>query len=65
MPDNVPRIDPRDAMAAVRNGALLVCAYEDPAAFLRLKLAGAISIQDFRKMSGGLPKDREIIFYCN
>jgi rhodanese-related sulfurtransferase len=44
--------------------ALLVCAYEDASKCDRIKLEGAISLQDLRKIEDSLPKDREIIFYC-
>lgn len=60
----IPRIAPLDAAAAVEKGALLVCAYEDEAAYARMNLKGSISIQEFRKLRPMLDKDREIIFYC-
>ena len=61
----VARITPQQAHARVSAGqALLVCAYEDPARFIGLRLEGAISIQEFRARRSVLPRDQEIIFYC-
>lgn len=60
----IPRIDPSDAMEALKNGALLVCAYEEPEKYARVNLKGSIPLQEFRKIRGKLDKDREIIFYC-
>ena len=44
--------------------ALLVCAYEDESKCGRIKLEGAISLAEFQRLAGSLPKDKEIIFYC-
>ena len=61
----VARITPQEAHPRVVAGqALLVCAYEDPARFARIRLEGAISIQEFRARRASLPRDQEIIFYC-
>ena len=62
----VARITPQQAHTRVSAGqALLVCAYEDPARFAKLRLEGAISIQEFRARRSTLPRDQEIIFYCS
>ena len=62
----VARITPQEAHARVSAGrALLVCAYEDPARFVELRLEGAISIHEFRARRDSLPRDQEIIFYCS
>jgi len=61
----VARITPQEAYARVSEaGALLVCAYEDPARFAENRLDGAISIHAFRARRDTLPRDQEIIFYC-
>ena len=44
--------------------ALLVCAYEDESKCARIKLEGAISLQEFQARADSLPTDQEIIFYC-
>jgi len=60
------RVTPQEAHARVSSGqALLVCAYDDPTRFAELRLEGAISIQEFRARRGALPRDHEIIFYCD
>jgi hypothetical protein len=62
----VARITPQEAQPRVSAGrALLVCAYEDPARFAKFRLDGAISIQEFRTRRDTLPRDQEIIFYCD
>jgi hypothetical protein len=59
------RIAVEEARRQVTGGeALLVCAYEDTSKCDRIKLEGAISLHDFRKLEDSLPKEREIIFYC-
>jgi len=61
----VARITAQEAQPRVSAGqALLVCAYEDPARFAENRLAGAISIQEFRARRATLPRAQEIIFYC-
>ena len=45
--------------------ALLVCAYPDDASFARYHLDGAISLAAFKARAGNLPRDQEIIFYCD
>ena len=61
----VARITPLEAHTRVSEaGALLVCAYEDPAQFAENRLDGAISIHEFRARRDTLPRDQEIIFYC-
>jgi rhodanese-related sulfurtransferase len=44
--------------------ALLVCAYEDDAKFKKLRLQGAISLNEFKSRLSSLTKDQEIVFYC-
>lgn len=47
-----------------REGALLVCAYDDDQKFQENRLAGAIPFSEFRRKVNQLPGDKEIIFYC-
>jgi rhodanese-related sulfurtransferase len=44
---------------------LLVCANEGEDRFRENQLAGAISLDTFRSQADVLPRDREIIFYCD
>jgi rhodanese-related sulfurtransferase len=43
---------------------LLVCAYDTEEEFKQNDLEGAISLNEFRKRKGSLPKDENVIFYC-
>lgn len=62
---SVPRISVQDARGKVQSGqAVLVCGYEEPEKFQALRLEGAISIQEYRSRRSGLPKGKELIFYC-
>lgn len=59
------RISPEEARDHVRRfGALLVCAYDDPAQYKSYFLDGSIALDEFRARTESLPKDREVIFYC-
>lgn len=59
------RISPEETRQRVTSGsALLVCAYEDEEKCNRLLLEGAISLAAFKSALSGVPKDREIVFYC-
>jgi hypothetical protein len=44
--------------------ALLVCAYDDPAACQKHALPGATDWQTFEHRLATLPKEREVILYC-
>lgn len=60
------RITVAEAREKVLAGqALLVCAYANEASFARYHLDGAISLAEFKARVDTLPKDREIIFYCD
>ncbi len=48
-----------------RNDALLVCAYESEDKFKSNALEEAISLNNFKRKESTLPKEKEIIFYCN
>jgi hypothetical protein len=59
------RIGPEEAYRHVKSGeAILVCAYEDETTFQKMRLDMAISLGEFQKLLPGIPKEREIIFYC-
>ena len=61
----VERISAEDARGKVQGGqAVLVCAYDDEAKCGAMRLEGAVTLSEFRRMLPSLPKDREIIFYC-
>ena len=65
MPE-VIRISPEEALPKMLAGrALLVCAYADNAKFSRYRLEGAIPLSALQDQIGKLPRDQEIIFYCN
>lgn len=65
MPE-VERITAEKAREKVSLGkALLVCAYDSDDKFTQYHLEGAISLSDFKNKVGEIPKEQEIIFYCN
>lgn len=43
--------------------ALLICAYDSDEKFRKVNLKGAISLSEFERRSGSIPKDTELIFY--
>jgi hypothetical protein len=58
------RISPEEARKKVIKGeAILVCAYEDEEKFKKVRLQGAISLQEFRSRLTALSGEQEIIFY--
>lgn len=65
MPDPV-RINVTEARAKVAAGkALLVCAYDSQEKFERVRIAEALSLQEFRsRQDEGLSLSQPIIFYC-
>jgi hypothetical protein len=63
--EKVKRISPQEVNRKLAAGtALLVCVYDDEDLFGKMKLRGAISLNDFRSRLPALPKNQEIIFYC-
>ena len=48
-----------------KNDALLVCAYESEEKFKTYALEDAISFNNFKRKESQLPKEKEIILYCN
>ena len=65
MAADVERIDVSSARKDTSDGkAVLVCGYEDDAKCRKARLAGSIPFAQFASMAPGLPKNKEIIFYC-
>jgi hypothetical protein len=59
------RVTPQEIYPRVKAGqALLVCAYTDEAKCRSMQLEGAVSLREFLSMLPGLPKDREVVFFC-
>lgn len=59
------RTAPDEVRRRVSSGqALLVCAYDDEKRYARIRLEGSISYNEFAGMKPSLPRDREIITYC-
>ena len=62
--EDVARIGPNEARAAVaQNEALLVCAYDDEAC-KDVLLEGAMLRSEFESKLASLPNNQTIIFYC-
>jgi len=59
------RIEPQTAYDHAREGAILVCAYEDREKCEDLNAAGSIPLPDLQQREQGLSRDKELIFYCN
>jgi len=59
---DIERISAKQAREKTQQ-ALLVCAYENEAKYLKLNLDGSISLANFRLRLASLPKTQEIIFY--
>jgi len=58
------RITPEEVHQKLKAGtALLVCAYEDEAMFKRMRLQGAVSLNEFKSKLPSLAKDQEVVFY--
>lgn len=59
------RVTPQEIYPRIQSGeALLVCAYADEARCRGMQLEGSLTLQEFQARLPGLPKDREIIFFC-
>lgn len=60
-----PLIDAQETRRKVESGeALLVCAYDDESKCKQMHLEGAIHMQELEEKLPGIPKDKELIFYC-
>ncbi len=58
------RVTAEEVYGKLKSGeTLLVCAYEDEEKFKRLRLEGAISLNEFKSKLPSLAKDQEIVFY--
>lgn len=59
------RIKIEDARRKVQAGdASFVCAYDDEEKCKEMRLQGASTLGEFNSHLSGIPKDKEIIFYC-
>ena len=59
------RIVPEEVHQKLESGtAILVCAYEDETKFRKMRLQGAISLNEFKSRLSSFSKDQEIVFYC-
>jgi len=59
------RIDPRVTRKKIESGeALLVCAYDDEAKCNQMHLEGAMHLQELEEKLSGIPREKELIFYC-
>jgi hypothetical protein len=59
------RVSVEEVRKKVKEGkALLVCAYEDEEKFKKVRLEGAISLNEFKLRDPSLTKNQEIVFYC-
>ena len=60
------RVTAQEALEKVRSReALLVCAYMEDEKFRKMQLEGATSYSEFKKKVASIPKDKEIVFYCD
>jgi hypothetical protein len=58
------RISPKEVYQKLKSGTvLLVCAYEDEVKFRKMRLQGAISLNEFKSKLPSLTEDQEIVFY--
>jgi hypothetical protein len=58
------RITAEEVYNKLKSGkALLVCAYDDEEKFKKLRLEGAISLNEFKSRLPSLARDQEIVFY--
>jgi hypothetical protein len=63
---SVPRISLQEAQAKLQRGELVMVDVRSGESYLRLHVAGSISIPEEQVFSrrGELPQDKEIAFYC-
>jgi hypothetical protein len=62
----IPRVSADETRRRMNRGkAILVCAYEADEKFRSNRLEGAESLHHFLNRLHQLPKDQEIIFYCD
>ena len=60
----IPRVSPEETKwNMTENSALLVCAYDSEARFDKMRLEGALSLEQFIQKTPSLAKEQEIIFY--
>lgn len=61
------RISAREVRDQIRAGSdlVLACAYESEEKFQKNQLEGAISLSQMEALLDRIPKDRQIVFYCD
>jgi rhodanese-related sulfurtransferase len=60
------RVTAQEAREKVKSSdALLVCAFMEDEKFRKMQLEDATSYSEFKKKVASIPKDKEIIFYCD
>lgn len=63
--ESVERISPETAKSEMEAGkAVMVCAYDDEHC-KSMQIEGTLLRGDFVSKLSNIPKDKEIIFYCN
>ena len=63
---HVPRVSAEAVRHKLRGkGTVLVCAHEEEAKFEAVRVEGAISLFEFERRLPMLPRDFEIVFYCD
>lgn len=61
----IARITPEKVRPKVKAGeALLVCAYDSEETFRKMRLEGAISLDEFKENLPDITEAKEIVFYC-
>jgi hypothetical protein len=61
---DVERVSVEEARQRARDGAVLVCAYEDEDKCRRMRLEGALTLTELERRAPQLARDQELIFYC-
>ena len=64
IPERVSVAEARVRLTSSESDALVVCAYENPEKCEKIRLAGALTLNELQAMVTSLSTDRELIFYC-
>lgn len=59
------RLEPQEAIQRAREDAVIVCAYNDTDKCDQYDVADAIALPKLEERQEDLPRDKELIFYCN
>jgi hypothetical protein len=63
--DKVSAEEAREKLSSPETNAMLVCAYKDRKKCEKLKIDGAIAVEELENKESAFPREMEIIFYCN